>query len=282
MIERYTDYRRFLVDAIAELGRTRRDLAQQVGLSESMVSQVLSGQRRLNPAQAESLAQYLGLDARDRHYLAALVDLENDSPRARRLAWSTIQAHQRRRALEQPNEEASTALSDWYVGAVMELATCEGFRPDARWIAATLTPSITEEQAAEALRMLLTRGLLEPDEERGLRPAQPELATGATADPGAQSLASAALHAQAAQLSLDSLAKSRPSERHISTMVFALPEERWAELVSRLRELESELMHLITAEGTERPNRVYVLGVQLFPVSLFTDTEYDPTELDDD
>jgi uncharacterized protein (TIGR02147 family) len=60
----------------------------------------------------------------------------------------------------------------------------------------------------------------------------------------------------------------RASERHVSTMTFAIPSSRYEEIRGRLVELEREL--LAAAAFDERPDRVYQVAIALFPVSKLT------------
>ena len=110
MIDRYTDYRRFIADALVSMGASRALFAREVGLSEAMVSQVLAGKRRLRPALLGAVAGFFHLGEDERLVLGALLDLENDSERARATAWATLRA--RRRFLDRdPEAEAAYPLT---------------------------------------------------------------------------------------------------------------------------------------------------------------------------
>ncbi len=167
-----TDYRQFLTRALERRGLQQQDLAREVGRTGGWLSLVLSGQRNLDPALVDDLVRALRLSDEEATYFAALVDLESRSPRARRTAWATVQATQRHHATAAFHEDVARAYAHWYIRAVAELAACEGFRPEPRWIARTLEPPITVDQAEEALRALLRLGMLVPDDAGGLRPGQ--------------------------------------------------------------------------------------------------------------
>jgi uncharacterized protein (TIGR02147 family) len=267
-----TDYRTALQVALAHRGALQRDLARAVGRSEGWLSNILSGKRKLDPAQVPALSAALGLDDEVGAYLSALVDLESSSERVRASGWATVQASQRQRAAGHLSEDVAQAFGQWHVGAIAELARCEGFRAEPAWIAATLDPPISVAEAEAALTLLVRLELLVPDGAGGLRGGAP---TWSPSDlpPGPISEAAATLHRDALQLAAGALRGSRHNERHHSTTTLAVPEARLAAFLSRLRELERELLAAEGPASGEVPNRVYLLGIQLFPVSRYTDAD---------
>lgn len=276
MVDRYTDYRRYLADALVAIGRSRADFADFLGMSRSMLSMVLNHERRIDPTMLVKLAEFYDLDASGRLMLAALLDLDNDSPRARHSAWAAVHARRRFITQERPSEDAMRAMASWEVGAVHALAVCDGFKPEPRWIAGTVCPPLTIEQAEEALQTLLGLGVLVPEEGGGLRVEPKEFWTEQQLEKGERSRAVATLQRALLKLADESLERFRVSERHSSASLFAVSEERFDELVARLREMERELIDLCTSPNGEAPNRAFALGIQLFPLSLFSDTEYEP------
>jgi uncharacterized protein (TIGR02147 family) len=268
-----TDWRTFFSIRLRELGRLRRDVATAVERSEGWLSTVLSG-RRLDPEVVPAMCRALDLDAAATEYFEALADLENGSPRAVRAAWAVVAAVQRQRASATVRAEEVRVLSKWYVVALLELARCEGFRPEAAWIARHLSPAISVEEATEAMTALLRLGLVAPDDTGRFVP-RTEVWTPSELPPGEISLACAELydatlaHAQAA------LRGARKNERHISGVTVAISEEHYARMVARLRDLERELVVLADADPGVR-NRVYHLGIQWFPMSDYADADAEP------
>jgi len=269
-----TDWRRFVLDALAAEGRPQRELAKTIGKSPPWMSLVLNGFRELSPADAPPIPSFFGLDEEESAYFCALVELDSPSPRARRAAWATVQATQRHRAAEGLRREVALAYSRWYMPAILELASCEGFRAQPDWIADALNPPIPVEQAAEALTTLLRLGLLLPHESGTLVAADSERWSPPELPPGEISEAIASLHEAVLALASRSIRASRYNERHLSSVFVSIPEARYERVVARLRELEREVALLAAeAETGETPNRVYHLGMQFFPVSDFTDSD---------
>lgn len=265
------DHRRFLHDARDRAELTNKQLAAAIARSPSWLSQMLAGQRPFDPTLVEAFTTTLGLAPEERAHLEALVDLEAPSERARTKAWATLLATRAHRAATTRSDDMARVLSHWWVQAVHELATCVGFRADPAWIARTLVPPISEDQAAQALATLLDLGMLVPDAQGRLR--QPDEGIGWTAQSlsdGVQSDAARALYAGYFPLAAEAFDRFRYNERHSGLLTFTLSEEQLDELLAKLRELEREVVVASHEEG-ESPNRVYVLSTQLFPLSEYTD-----------
>lgn len=281
-LDDYTDYRQFMAETL-DAQRGRSALAAYLGVSKSMLTAIISYDRRVHPTLVSRIADYFELDEAERSVFAALVDLDNDSARARRSALATLEARRRFVAAARATDDATVlALARWQVGAVHSLAECAGFRADPAWIAATLTPNVTVEEAQEAVRTLVELGLLEVGADGSARVLQSDIATPHDVGRGARSMAMATLQREVLRFAGEALGRYRGNERHSSVAMFAMPEERFAATRVRLRELEQEVVDLGTGLAKGPPNRIYALSVQLFPLSDYTDaaTVGDPAPSD--
>jgi uncharacterized protein (TIGR02147 family) len=267
------DHQRFLRDACDRAGLANQDLAAAVGRSKSWLSLMLAGQRPLDPSLVPALCDALALSEEERLHLEALVDLHAPSERAQRAARATLQAHWAHRAAAALEDTIAEALSRWWVLATIELAECEGFRPEAEWIANTLVPRISVDQAQEALDTLIEVGLLAPDADGTLVPQRDAPTWAPTTHPaGRLSQASRLAQRDWFRIAADNLDRFHENERHSAMITFSLSEEQLGRVRSKLRELERELV-LIAHEEGESPNRVYNLATQLMPLSDYTDWE---------
>ncbi|MEM6925999.1 MAG: TIGR02147 family protein [Myxococcota bacterium] len=218
------DYRAFLKELLANRGMNQAQFAAKVGRSRSWVSQMMSGGRALKPGIARQVADLLDLDQRDRMKLLALVELvEGESELARAQAMSVIGSIDADVPEGNLEEEAMLVLSQWYVGAILELSRCERFRTDPRWIAATLSPRISTEKAAEALTALVRLGMLTPE----FRHAGDEthFSTKRLVPSGGMSSAAARFHRQTTTLAANSIHEFAGNERMIAGASVALSEE---------------------------------------------------------
>lgn len=287
MVERYMDFRLFVDDALVAMGSTRGAFADSLKISRSMMSHVLNFHRKMNPIYAGAMSDFFQVDDQGRNLLGAMVDLDNDSVRARRSAWATLQAHQRYLAAGRPSTEVLKVLSSWWICAIYELASTPSFRPDPRWLAKTLIPEIDETDAQVALKSLLSAGMLVPDKEGRLRPVTDLQWTDSVLPRGEQSEAVLKLQRSIFGLAMDAPIRHAPGESHQSGSVVAIPASRYKAVVTRLRELEREVFHLATSVAEDAPERVYALSTQLFPLTGFAsqtpvDEPSDEEEVDDD
>lgn len=266
------DYRRFLVDALALRGLSQSELAKRLGRSKPWISLVLSHQRPLDPTLLPEVAVALDLDVAEQTHLAALVDLESPSGRARRTAWATLRANWAHRRSPGLADEVAMSMRHWWVVAVYELSRCEGWRPQPAWIAKTLCPPISEEQASAALRTLVDLGMLVEDDAHGLAPSVEEPTYGPHDLPaGVQSAAHRQVHTDLLSIASDGLHQHQHNERYAAAVISAISEEQFLVVRHRLEELLSELVQLAHAPQPAT-NRVYALTVQMTPLSDYTDS----------
>lgn len=274
MIESYSDYRTFFSDALDAMGRPRSDLAAHLEVSKSMLSQILSYDRRVNPSHVGRVGDFFLLDLDGRATLATLFDLDNDSARARRIAWASVQARLHYRSVVKVSDEVLELMANWHVGALHSLAMCEGFKLDARWIASVMVPNVTPEEAQVAIDALMSIGALAVDADGRAYGVEMELWTEQNLPPGRRSQLMKASQTARLELAAQALHRFRGNERHSCTAMFPVTEDRFLEIRARLRELERELIHIGTSPSPTKPNRVYSLGIQFFPLSEYSDAEH--------
>lgn len=263
---------------IRKRGSSRKEFADAMGRTKAWASMVLRGQRRLRPGLVPVIADVLDLEEPERLELQARVDVAHaNSVDARERGRRFLEGLERRREARQVDTGLRQAMSTWYVGAILELVRCDGYRPDPVWIAATLYPRITVQQAREALETLQSHGLLD----EGFRPVvdPPGVATerSVSGEEGAREVT--AIHKHALATAIESFGLFQHNERHIEGGIVALTDADYERMVARVHELAGSM--LFAPSDEERPTRLYRFFIGVFPASLYTDTEYDPTELDD-
>jgi uncharacterized protein (TIGR02147 family) len=258
-----TDWRSLVRRRLEALELPRGALAERVGQPEGWTARVLRGHRALAPDLVGPLARALRLDPEAERHFSALVGLDDLSPRSRRRAFAAVQQTQRARASPDLQEERYVAGTRWYVGAIAALADCDGFRMDPAWVGAVLVPPLGEDDAQEALLVLLRLGVLGVDE-AGDVVADRRLLDEAGRRSGAVQ-ASLLSHALEALHTAD-------ADRHTGGIDVALSEAHHAAVVERVRAFEQELVALAARDPGPR-TRVYRVQLQAFPLSLATDAE---------
>jgi uncharacterized protein (TIGR02147 family) len=268
----YTDYRQYLADWLrTRAGRpSLRGFAKKVGCSPAQLSSITNSTRNISPLHADAASAAMGHDAPAHAYFLDLIEFEQASTRPlRRQALDRIMTVRRFRSARRIVDGMYLVFSRWYLPAIVELARCAGFRPDPAWIATTLVPAITLEEANEALDVLVEVGFLVPAEGGALHPAEPTWATEHEEVGRVASVALANLHRSHLSRAAEALDLFNKDERHFGTLALAVPDERVDELKRIVTRFEEEVLSRF-ASGPE-PHRVYQVCVQLFPVSNVTE-----------
>ena len=265
------DYRGFLRLRLEQ--GDQAELGRHLERARSWVSAMLSGTRRLKPSLAPKVADFLNLDDEDRAFFLALVDLEEGgSEHGRRQALSIIRSMAILRSMEERRQDQLYAIEKWYVACVLELAKCEGFRPDPRWIARTLNPPITVIQATQAVTLLIRLGLLDVEGRASPDATLPLFTALDVPERGRE--AARRFHRDTMGLAGGASDRFYEGERHLGSGCFAVSEQDFDEIRERFREAYIQVIADVSASrGT--PNRVYAFAVGLFPMSDYTDSVVD-------
>ena len=265
----YLDYRSFLKDWLAErAGRpSLRTLAGRLGCSPALLSGIVNGHRDLDDARGEGLCRALELDQQRRHYFLDLVVVEQSTSRGlRRAALERVLATRNFHGARRIEESAWRLFSRWSYPAVAELARCQGFRADPAWVAATLRPQISVEEAAGALATLQELGLLVQDAAGQWGPGSSALVTEHHVDQRIIALALRELHQEMILRAARSLVRDPADERQFGVVTTAVPRALVEDLKTMVARFLEEVMQRCE-QATEDRDVVYQLNVQLFPLS---------------
>lgn len=262
----YTDYRALVAAWLQERrGRpSLRTFAKRAGCSPALLSLVLSGGRDLDPARVSAFSGVMGLDEEEGAYFRDLVLCEHGSTLVdRRAARQRVLAVRRFRMGQRIRDPLGVLLSRWYLPAIVELSRCEGFRADPAWIAATLTPRITDLEAQEALDDLERIGVLARDASGALA-CVADYATPTEIDEDAVDRVVRDLHRWALRRGAEALDAFGGGERHLATFTVAIDGARLPEIKAAIMRFQMELAQLCEQSPGDR---VYQMSMQLFPVT---------------
>ena len=266
----YRDYRAFLRDVYSsrkqtEYGFSYRAFAKRAGLSApNYLKLVAEGQRNLTAEMAGRFAAALGLEGEASGYFCDLVAFNQASTAIEReRCYQRLQGYRRYRNTFRLDAAHAAYHSEWYIPAIRELAACQGFREDPKWIARRLRPSITARQAQQGLAVLEQLGLLVRDGAGQLVQHHPVLSTGDDQPLGHHI---ATFHRTMLQRAGDALDGVPRDEREIAALTLGLDAARFREFKQRLYELRQELLQLASS-SSERPDRVVQINFQMFPLS---------------
>ncbi|HVY46801.1 MAG TPA: TIGR02147 family protein [Minicystis sp.] len=264
----YLDYRAFLrdhFDASKKLNRAYsfRYFSRKAGLASSnFLKLVMQGKRNLGASTVERFAKALKLAAAEGAFFADLVALNQaESLAEKNRAFERVAANRRFRAARRLDGPLFEYLTHWYYPAIRELAGRADFDEDPRWIASQILPSVTPEQARQALVTLEQLGLLTRDEGGKLVRGDTSLTTGHEV----RAVVVPAYHRQMIERAGSAVDTVPPEERDVSALTVCIRAATLGDLKERIHRFREEMMH--RCDTDDRPERVYQLCIQLFPLS---------------
>jgi uncharacterized protein (TIGR02147 family) len=271
----FLDYRAFLRAYYEAAKRTRRSFsfrsfAKLAGLrSPNFLKLVMEGARNLGADSVPRFSAALELEADEAEFFADLVAFNQAASLAdKNRAFERIAASRRFRAARRIDGELFAYLSHWYNPAIRELAARADFSEDPRWIAARLQPRISPAEAAEAMKLLLSLGLLvrDPKSGRVLR-GEPTLTT----EHEVRSLGAAAFHRQMIERAAESLESVPAAQRDLAALTVCVSPETAARVKERIHQFREALTEFCDSDTAGAV--VYQLNVQWFPLSTSGERE---------
>lgn len=263
----YSDFRQFLIDYVAALKRkdpkfSQRYLQDKIGASSSgWFTDIVKGRIRLTAHMLFRLADVLGLQAEETEYLEALVDYQQPASaeeKSRRLEALLIRKEIKPDLV---GREKFELYREWYHSAVRELLFFFRFKDDYAALAKKLNPPITVSQAKASIRLLQALELIKADESGRLRPSSPIIQKDATV----QSLLMKDYFRKKMELGIQALERFAKEDRDVSTMTVSLSRASFQAARGDLQALRKKLLKL--AEREQRPEHVYQINFQVFPIT---------------
>lgn len=264
----YLDYRAYLRDHYAErkaheYGFSHRAFSKRAGLrSTNYLKLVMEGERSLTPEMAQHFAVGCGLKGAAADYFCELVAFSQAQTAAERnRCHERLMRYKQYRAIHQLEAAQTVYHSTWYLPAIRELAARPDFDSDPKWIARTLAPRISADEAEKALSTLLQLGLLVRDANGKARQADALVTTG-SGPLGHHVVNYHRTMLERAAAAIDEIPRE---EREISSVTLCVSQEVLLDLKERIREFRREILQVAELGGP--PERVVQLNFQLFPLS---------------
>ncbi|MBI2082313.1 MAG: TIGR02147 family protein [Deltaproteobacteria bacterium] len=265
----YLNYRHFLKDYYREAKEKRgalfsfRTFSRLAGLkSPNFLKLVMEGKRNLGPQGIRGFSKALHLNKEESSFFEALVNFNQAPNDSERNQWyETLSRSRRYREIKQIEKDYFVYYSRWYYPAVRELVLLPDFKEDPQWIAERLFPPITPREAKVALELLLELGFLKRNSSGHLIQATRNMTT----DREVVSLAIANFHREMIQKAAESIEKTPPEKRDISSLTLALSKEKFEEAKRRIQDFRRELNILLSDD--QKVDSVYQLNFQIFNLS---------------
>lgn len=275
---KYLDYRRFLKDYYREQKEKKgslfsfRSFARQAGqASPNFLKLVMDGKRNLGPDGIKCFVKALKLGKEEAAYFENLVHFNQCSTDDERNEWyKRLSASKKYREIKEIEKDYFVYFSRWYYAAIRELVLLPEFKEDPDWIARKLSPPITVKEAATALELLQKLGFLKREKGK-LVQSEKNITTAREII----SLAIANFHRQMIQRAAESIDRTRPEKRDVSSLTIALSKDKFEEAKRRIQEFRRELNVLLSEDAkpdsvgsrSDAVDAVYQINFQLFNLS---------------
>ena len=238
-----------------------RAFARDLGMSQPLLTWVLSEKRPLTLKQAYKIVTLLGFTPDQENKFLELVSVQiagNPS-----LSKKMAQARNTRDATFTPIHlelEKFRLISRWYHLAILNLSTLKNFKSDPAWISNAL--GISSNEARDAVYRLKRLGYLK-EEKGSLTASKLHLKI----DPGTSTQAVRAYHEEMTEKAAEELKKTDPQsfeKRDITSISLAVDSNRIPEAKEFLAWVRDEMRRRFT---TGEIDSVYQLNLQLFPIT---------------
>lgn len=265
----YLDYRAYLRDRIDYLRKKNpnlsfRNLSRKAGYASPNYFQlVMEGKRNLSAESIQNFAKTLKLKAKEARFFEILVHYEQskNSYLAQRYYQELLEFPEYRQ-VHRLEKEQYDFLSHWFYPAILELASLADFNEDPIQIAQKLKNKISPKEAKSALQSLENLGFLKRNQEQKLKVQMAAITTGEEA----RFLAAHAFHQEILQCAKQALQEEDSERREFAAMTMAVSEEQFKKLKTMIRDFRKQILNYLS-ESEDKSDRVYQLGIQLFPLS---------------
>ncbi len=265
----YDNYRKLLEDfytrqkAAAPDLVSYRYLAKRAGFASSnFLLLIIQGKRNLGLQGQRQIEKLLELDKRERQFFACLVSFNQaNDPKEKDDAYRKMLAFREYREPRHLSIDHYDYFAKWHYPVIREMVNLPEFREDSSWIAKTICPAITPDEAREALASLQNLGLLTRNDQGKLKQTDQNLTT-------AREVASTALLTfHQSMIEHGKMSLARPAgTREVSGLTLSLSQKQFQEIKSRIHALHQDVQALLANAPDEAVEMVCQLNMQFFRI----------------
>lgn len=265
----YTDYRVFLKDyyshqKIVNHKYSHRFFALKAGIrSSGFFSDVLSGRRNLTTVLIMKFGAALKLKPKDMDYFENLVRFNQAKNLAEKsrfyekmLAFQNVKA-------EVLSKHQHEFYSKWYYSAIRELINFIRFKDDFKGLARKLNPSVTPSNAKKAVKILEKLNLIKKGPDGVYRQTSAIITTGKEF----RSVNVANFQQATMDLAKEAIDRHPRETRDISTLTVTLSGDGFNTVKNEIDGMRKKILSIARAES--KPDRVYQINFQVFPLSKY-------------
>jgi len=267
----YDNYRQFLSDFYKAKKAKKKNFSLRIfsknaGFhSSNFLYYVMKGKRNLSLERLDKMTKALMLNPEEAIYYKKLVSFNQakSSSEKENLAKEIVRSKVYKK-IKPLAQFQFLYWAHWYNIVIREMAALETFQEDPHWIAKSLCPPITTEQARNSLKFLLEFGFLKRNQEGKLVQSQPNIFTS-----NQKFLLSTEQYLQYHQDMIErgkeALTRFPTKDRQISTVTVSLSEEGKEKIMEMINKFRKDL--LAFSNENENLSGVYQINFQMFPVA---------------
>lgn len=264
---KYLNYREFLKDAYEERHAgdwrfSHRYIAEKADFDASMFNKILQGKRNLTPRLISVFADIFCSDEREKKYFADMVAFNQAKNHSESRQFLEKLVATKECKVENVAKDQFEYFDHWYHAVIRELVTFYPYVGDDAALGLMVRPPITASQVKSSIALLERLSMIRKNPETGFYEQTQGLISS-----GSESYSTAVNSYIQQNLDVATTAMDRfeRGERNLSTLAFGCDEDTFSELVEMVRRFRREV--LAKVGQCQKPNRVFQLGMQLFPLS---------------
>lgn len=264
----YLDYREYLKDTYTALKKkdnkySQRYFVQKLGVkSTGFFAEILKGKRNLTQDTVLRFSKILKHDSDEYSYFESLVNfnqartlLEKDHWLLRMMECSKVNP-------KILNRDVYAYFSKWYYSAVRELLFYYRKPVYPNEIAELLNPTISIDEAAEALSLLERLELIKGGPDGTFQQNDALISTGDQVN----SVVVANYQLQMLELAKLALEGISSHNREVSTLTISISGDAYEKIVDIMKKARQDILKVTQQDSNE--DRVYQVNIQLFPLTI--------------
>jgi uncharacterized protein (TIGR02147 family) len=265
----YVNYRLFLQDLLAEHKKdTEPDFSHKVILakmgisSTGFLSNVMAGRKNLTPIQIIKLAKIIKMNKAESAYFEAMVYFTQAKVIDEKNEYFNRLVTLQKVNLKVLDKKKMSVFSKWYYVVIRELLyfySYNGSNPSA--LGHKVEPTIRHTEANQAIRYLEELGLIQKDKDGNYR----QIDNAVTSGDEVKSLHLTNFQLATMELAKRAIQKIPAAERDVSVLTMTLSPDSFQMIKSELQHIRKRIAKIAVDE--DKPDRVYQLNVQFFPVT---------------
>ena len=264
----YDNFREFLRDfcvaaKAADKKYSFRYFSRVAGfVSPSHIKRIIAGERNLSIKGIEKLAKALKLGNDEFFFFKNLVLFNQSETSEEKQGFAReILRSRNYRKIHPLSKMQFNYFSRWYLVPIRELVALAEFKEDPEWIAKTIKPAITTQEATQGLKDLIEAGLLVRDPLGKLIQANSNVTFPDTITASFY----IRYHKEMLSKAADSIDLVPRERRDISNVTFGLSLQAMEKIKEMIKKFREDVLE--EAAKDQSANSVYQLNLQLFPVA---------------